>query len=334
MRGVAKAKEVQRLRRSGGSAGGQAVPTGSTAQQGRGLTKEEATALQQLWPWQRVSDSRGVQISSRVAHAAEPRPAAGAETERRRTPMLTQAMCVDMLGSKVLGSDGKAAAVLRGQQLRDVATAGSVHDDGDGAQAHVQAIEAAFTDFGAEDRLQLAVQGQAGLGVTARRDMPHRKARPRTLLRGVAVHDFPQACDPDSRYMPCAQEQAAGLEASLCGPIAFVNTACSAAHANIRFKMHARDGALKVSAQQTAPIKAGDALLAAYDLRFTGGACVRCNKEIERKSDGQGSIGAGGQLPTRARKLYKTAGGRIYWVCGVTGATEWLLVPHEGRDEA
>ena len=96
--------------------------------------------------------------------------------------MLTQAMCVDMLDSKVLGGEGKAAAVLRGQQLRDVATAGSVHDDGDGAQAHVQAIKAAFMDFVAEDRLQLAVQGQAGLGVTARCDIPHRKARPHTLL--------------------------------------------------------------------------------------------------------------------------------------------------------
>ena len=108
------------------------------------------------------------------------------------------------------------------------------------------------------------------MGVIARCDIPHCKARPRTLLRGAAVHDFPQACDPDSRYIPCAQERAAGLEASLFEPIAFVNTACTAAHANIRFKMHARDGALMVSAQQTAPIKAGEPVapvLAAYDLK-------------------------------------------------------------------
>jgi len=72
-----------------------------------------------------------------------------------------------------------------------------------------------------------------------------------------------------------------GLEASLLGPITFINTAWAPVHANIRFKAHARDGALRVTAQQTSPILAGEAVLAAYDLRFAGGACVCCNKAIE-----------------------------------------------------
>ena len=325
---------MSRLRGDSGGTGGCIRLPYSAAQQVAKLTKEEAAALQQLWPWQREACMGGEQSASDVVQATGLMSALAPATEQRKTPMLTQAEWVGKLSGTWLDEEGKAAAARRAQQLCDVAVAASVHDGDSGAQAQVQAIEAAFMDFCAGDRLQPGAQGSAGLGVTARYDMLHRKERPLTLLRGVAVHDF--AGVRPGRYVPCVREQAAGLDASLFGPIAFINTACASAHANIRCKFHTRDGALIVSAQQTAPIQAGEPVLAAYDLRFTGGAsCVRCtNKAIKQKDNGQGAAGVGGRAPTRVRMAYKTNEGKIYWVCGVTGATEWLQVPQAGGGDA
>ena len=293
------------------------------------LTTAQAAAAESLWPSAiSACDAGGGSSATWVDHGQpEARAARGDDGAQRMggTPTLVQAKWMAAMAHMHRRSECGAALRDRGEQLRAIAAASSALC-GDAIGEHAAAVETKFKQFATCCTLDVQQQGRAGPGLVARCDLPLRRdPRKRRLdAGGVLVHDFPHASDPNSRFQACAAEAQAGLEGTLQGPAALINTACSKACANVRFTLQPGQGVLRVTVTQTAPIGAAEPVLAAYALRSVGGLCPRCGKEMEATILGQSSAVAADRDGSSARRVFVTGDGRAYWKCGVTGATGWL----------
>ena len=186
----------------------------------------------------------------------------------------------------------RQAANRRSKELREC------WEDEGGAHTRAEALKTAavWEEFRAENvfEVDLARAEGAGVGIWAKEKVVFRSGGNNVLrVPGVCVSGQ-WAYDPSSTIKMPAKQSAKKCFGALVGPLACVNTACSARCANVRLTGYWRcegieGGVMMVGVEATRSIAAGEELLLSYDLGVEGARCSVCGQVIEAKRLGQGA---------------------------------------------